>query len=101
MSIATSGSYRNFFREKGKSYSHTINYKTGEPIRHQMLSVSVLDPSCMKADGLATALMAMGPDRAWEFSQKHKMSVYFIFKNDKTEKVETRVTDGFARYLRK
>lgn len=78
MSIATSGSYRNFFSEEGSTYSHTLDPRSGRPIQHDLVSVTVLDESCMKADGLATALMAMGPKRAWEYAIKHKLPVYMI-----------------------
>ena len=32
ISAATSGSYRNFFMQDGKGYSHTINHVTGKPV---------------------------------------------------------------------
>lgn len=78
MSIATSGSYRNFFEQGGKKYSHTIDSKTGQPIQHNLVSVTILHPECMKADGLATALHAMGPDAGWEYALKNKIAAYFI-----------------------
>ena len=82
MSIATSGSYRNFFKSGDKTYSHTIDASTGRPIEHKMVSVTVLDESCMKADAHATALMVLGPERAKSFSEKEGLAVYFIYKKD-------------------
>jgi len=40
--LATSGSYRKFKLKDGKKYSHTINPKSGLPVTHNLLSVSVL-----------------------------------------------------------
>lgn len=59
--MATSGDYRNFYVVDGKSYSHTIDPRTGKPVQHDMASASVLAPSCMLADAWATALMVTGP----------------------------------------
>ena len=38
-----------------------IDPRTGEPVTNRVVSASVLAPSCMLADGLATAVMVMGP----------------------------------------
>lgn len=62
MSVATSGDYRNFFEEKGKRYSHTINPVTGKPIEHKVASVTVLHSQNAYADAWATAFMVMGLD---------------------------------------
>jgi thiamine biosynthesis lipoprotein len=62
--ISTSGNYRNYHEVKGVKYSHTINPYTGFPERNTLLSVSVFGPKCTVADGLATACMVMGFDKA-------------------------------------
>lgn len=62
--ISTSGNYRNFHEVKGVKYSHTLNPYTGFPEKNTLLSVSVFGPKCTIADGLATACMAMGFDKA-------------------------------------
>jgi len=62
--ISTSGNYRNFHEVKGVKYSHTLNPFTGFPEKNALLSVSVFGPQCTVADGLATACMAMGFDKA-------------------------------------
>lgn len=80
--LATSGSYRNFFEAESKRYSHTIDPKTGKPVIHTLASVSVVEDSCMKADALATALMAMGPKLGHEFAVKNKIAAYFVYGED-------------------
>jgi thiamine biosynthesis lipoprotein len=79
MSIATSGSYRNFFTSGMKTYSHAIDASTGRPVEHKMLSVTVLNESCMKADAFATALMVLGPEKAKDFAEENDLAVYFIY----------------------
>ncbi len=58
--LATSGDYRNYFERYGVRYSHIIDPRTLRPVRHRLASVSVLDPSCARADALATALLVLG-----------------------------------------
>jgi len=59
---ATSGSYREQRRIGGSTISHLIDPRTGHPVRHNVVSVTVVHASAAWADGLATALMILGPD---------------------------------------
>ena len=79
-SIATSGSYRNYFEQDNKRYSHIINPETGYPIEHKLVSVSVISDNCMMADGYATALMVLGPQRGFDFALQYGLAVYMIEK---------------------
>lgn len=91
--MATSGNYRKFYENGGKKYSHTINPKTGWPVKHQLLSATVLADDAMSADAFATVFMVMGKDVAIEFLEKHKelnLQVYFIYQEkDKIEDYST------------
>lgn len=81
VAVATSGDYRNQFKVGDKTYSHTINIKTGKPIDHKMTSVTVIDPtSCMNADAWATAFMAMGPKRSLQLAKDLNIMAYFIYR---------------------
>ena len=60
MAVATSGSYRKFKEIAGKKVSHIVNPLTGRSEESQLLSVSIVDNTCMGADAWATACMAMG-----------------------------------------
>jgi thiamine biosynthesis lipoprotein len=88
MSIATSGDYRNFFKEKGAKYSHTIDKKSGKPVEHKLLSVTVIDKSCMSADALATALTALGPEKAQNYAYENDLAVFLIFENSEGKLTE-------------
>jgi thiamine biosynthesis lipoprotein len=60
--MATSGDYRNYEEIGGRAYSHIIDPRSGAPIHNGVVSTSVIAPDCTLADGLATALMVMGPE---------------------------------------
>lgn len=79
-SVATSGDYRNYYEENGRRYSHTIDPKTGCPIRHNLASVTVMDESCMTADGLATGLDVMGPKKAMDLAERENLPIVLIVK---------------------
>lgn len=61
--MATSGDYRNYTVVDGRTYSHIIDPATGYPVDNGVVSASVIADTCVFADGLATALMVMGPDK--------------------------------------
>lgn len=59
--LGTSWSYRNFYiDEQGNQRAHIIDPRTGYPVQHNLLSATVKAPSCVLADGLATACMVLG-----------------------------------------
>jgi len=60
--LATSGDYRSYVLEGGVRRSHVIDPRSGQPVTNGVVSASVLAPSCMQADGLATAVMVMGAE---------------------------------------
>lgn len=67
--VATSGNYRNFRQTTIGKTSHTIDPTTGQPItiegRDSMIvSATVIAPTAMTADALATACMIMTPAKA-------------------------------------
>ncbi len=76
--IATSGNYRHRFEKDGQSYSHLIDPRTGRPIEHSLISVSVIHKSSALADGYATALMVLGPERGRDIADKHGLRVIWI-----------------------
>ena len=59
MAIATSGNYEKYILINGKKYSHTINPKTGLPIRG-IKSVTIISRNAEIADAMATPVMIMG-----------------------------------------
>ncbi len=101
--IATSGNYRKFYEKNGKKYAHFLNPKTGFPVQHSLLSVSVIAPNCATADAYATAFMVMGAKETLEFVEKHselKLEVYLLESNGKSG-FKRSMSKGFQSYLKK
>lgn len=97
--IATSGNYRNFYEINGQKFSHTINPFTGYPERSQLLSASILAADCATADGLATACMVAGLDKAYEMIDGMPgVEGYFIY-GDEAGALQVKKTKGFAALL--
>lgn len=84
--LATSGNYRKFFVEDGVKYSHTIDPRTGYPVRHTLLSATVIAPECAVADAWATACMVAGTEEAIALIEKYDfLEGYLIFSDEKGE----------------
>lgn len=98
-SLATSGSYRKFYVKNGIRYSHTINPKTGFPVNHSLLSVTVLANTCAEADGYATSFMVMGLEKSLEFVNNNPdLEAYFISHGENGEfKVD--VSNGMTKSI--
>ncbi len=86
--ISTSGSYRNYYELDGKRISHVIDPQTGRPIDHKLVSVTVIAPTALEADGWDTGLMVLGPERAQEVVTAG-LAVYMIIKEG----------DGFKTWM--
>ncbi|MEH6503094.1 MAG: FAD:protein FMN transferase [Cycloclasticus sp.] len=78
IAMATSGDYRNFFIKDGVQFSHTIDPTTGSPVQHNVASVTVLAPSSMTADALATAFMVLGEEKGYDLAVENKLAVLFL-----------------------
>jgi thiamine biosynthesis lipoprotein len=61
ISVATSGNYEKYVVIDGVRYSHTINPRTGYPVRG-IRSVTIICPNAEIADAMATPVMVMGID---------------------------------------
>jgi len=69
--IATSGDYEKFFMYQGKRYHHIFNPRDGLPA-DGCQSVTIVCKEGMTADGLATAVFVLGPEKGYSLCQKLK-----------------------------
>ncbi len=97
--IATSGDYQNFFEKNGVRYSHTIDPRTGRPVRHKLVSVTVIHSSCMLADAWATAINVLGSEDGFNLAQQEKLTVFMVVKSK--DGFYEKMTTSFTKYLQK
>jgi thiamine biosynthesis lipoprotein len=95
--IATSGDYRNFFEMDGQRYSHAMDPRTGQPVHHQLASVTVVNESAMDADAWATALLVLGPERGAKMADQQNLAAFFIVIQDRG--LQENPSPRFAQYL--
>ena len=99
-SLATSGNYRKFFMENGIKYSHTIDPRTGYPVRHTLLSATLIAPTAGVADAWATACMVGGREAAIGFIEKYDfLEGYLIYSDEVGGEMRSWVSDGLKRLI--
>lgn len=76
--VATSGDYRRWFEASGKRFSHSIDPRDGQPIDNQVVQVTVLHEQAMIADGWASALHILGPDKGMALSGEHGLAAHIV-----------------------
>jgi FAD:protein FMN transferase len=69
--VATSGNYEKYVMIGGVRYSHTIDPRTGYPVRG-IKSVTVICPNAELADALATPVMVMGIEAGLHLANQMK-----------------------------
>lgn len=97
--ISTSGSYRNYHEIDGVRYSHSIDPRTGRPITHRGVSVTVVMPltDAAMADAWATALNVLGPDAGLPVAEKMGVPAYYLVKT--SSGFEEKYTPAFRSFL--
>lgn len=97
--MATSGDYRNFFEQDGRRYSHTLDPQTGYPIRHDLVSATVLGERSVLSDAYATAFMVLGAEDAMALASELDLAVYLIQRDGEgdTETMSDRFESLFGQ----
>jgi len=90
IAVATSGDYRNgYIGRDGQWYSHTIDPRTGYPVRHQHVAVTVVADNATYADALSTALLALEPTAALALAEENALAVLLIVREEEDYKMLT------------
>lgn len=88
--LASSGDYRNYKELGGKKVAHTIDVKSGYPAHQDVLSATIIAPSCKEADAWATAVMSVGLEKGKELLEKEsQLSALLIYADSVTGEYRT------------
>ena len=98
--LATSGNYRNFYYKDGKRYAHTIDPRTGFPVQHNILSATVIAPSCAIADAYATSFMVMGLEETKKILASHPEIMAYLIYTDAQGNYAIWQSDGLKDFIK-
>lgn len=78
LAIMTSGTYRHYFDADGQRYSHILDARTGKPVTHNLVSVTVLHENPIIADAWSTALLCLGQPDGMQAANTARIAALFI-----------------------
>lgn len=78
LSLMASGTYRHYFDSDGKRYSHILDARSGRPVEHNTVAVTVLHPDPAVADAWSTALLCMGSEEGSKAADENGIAALYI-----------------------
>jgi thiamine biosynthesis lipoprotein len=78
VSVMTSGTYRHYFDVQGQRYSHVLDARTGRPVTHNTVSVTVINDDPTLADAWSTALLCLGSEDGVMAANRNGIAALFI-----------------------
>lgn len=81
LSVATSGDRPQGYVVGDRRYGHIIDPRRGRPATGDLASVSVIAPSAMRADALATSLFAAGAEAAVEMAEALGLDTVLLLRD--------------------
>lgn len=86
--VITSGTYRNFFDAEGTRYSHILDPRTGRPVTHDLVSVTVLSADATSAAAWATALLCLGAEAAGATAARENVAALMYVRDGESRTTE-------------
>jgi thiamine biosynthesis lipoprotein len=80
--VVTSGSYRHYLEADGRRLGHIIDPRSGAPVDHGLLSVTVVGEDPAAAAAWGTALLCLGPAAAAEAAEREQLAALFWVERD-------------------
>ena len=99
IALATSGNYRKYYEKNGMKYSHTIDPQTGYPVQHNLLSATVLAPTCAMADAYATTFMVLGLEKSKKLLEELDGVEALLIYVDEKNKMSTFSTKEISNFI--
>lgn len=98
MAVATSGDRWHHYTRGDHRYTHTLDPRSGEPVPHAPMAVSVLAASAMHADAWATALSVLDADTGLTLAARHGLGVRYL-KRAANGRLRETMNPAFRRWL--
>lgn len=94
MALMASGTYRHFFDQDGRRYSHILDARNGKPVEHDTVSVALLHPDPTLADAWSTALLCLGTEAGMAVADAESLPVLFV------EQKNNELIEHYSRAMR-
>lgn len=78
LAVMTSGTYRHYFDVNGKRYSHILDARTGKPVMHDLVAVTVIHDDPTIADAWSTALLCVGQQHGMQLANAEGIKALFV-----------------------
>ncbi|MFH5884505.1 FAD:protein FMN transferase [Halalkalibaculum sp. DA3122] len=93
--LATSGDYRRYLEIGGQRYPHILDPQTGRPVQTDLVSATIIASTSMQADGLATACLVLGLQKAQEVIAGMPGAEGLFIQRDEDNQYHTHTTPGW------
>ena len=80
--VITSGSYRHFLEADGRRFGHIIDPRSGWPVEHALVSVTVVGDDASTAAAWGTALLCLGPRGATAAAEREGLAALLWIAHD-------------------
>jgi thiamine biosynthesis lipoprotein len=80
--VITSGSYRHYLEADGRRFGHIIDPRSGWPVEHLLLSVTVVAEDAATAAAWGTALLCLGPRDAPAAAERENVVALLWLKTE-------------------
>jgi thiamine biosynthesis lipoprotein len=103
IAVATSGDRWHHYTRRDehgneRRYTHTIDPRSGAPVEHAPVAVTVVAHDAMHADAWATVLTVLGENAGMALAEREGLAVRYLGRDDEGLLRET-MTDAFRAYL--
>ena len=80
--VVTSGTYRHYFDAGGRRFSHILDPRTGFPVEHDLVAVTVVADDGATAAAWGTALLCLGPKAALETAARERIAAFLWVRHE-------------------
>jgi thiamine biosynthesis lipoprotein len=80
--VITSGSYRHYLDADGRRFGHIIDPRSGRPVEHALVSVTVVGNDAATAAAWGTALLCLGPRAAAATAEREGLAALLWIAGD-------------------
>jgi len=98
--LATSADTEQFFVRDGVRYGHILDPRTGNPVTNGVVSVTIVAPTGIEADALATAVFVLGADDGLAFIRERNGVWALIVTEEADGRLTLRASPGMATLFR-